>query len=630
MSLRTCTTLVTSLFLAVVIVAISVLVLSTQRTEMHRESVRKIDFALKVMVELVRNPLQQQNAEALTLLVDRISAAERVGPARVADSNGIVMADSEGSVVGRPLPQRVISETSSSIDLAGDWWIAAHPVLTMDGQTLGYAYFELDGKPFQAALARTRRNVLFFGIGALLIGGILAYMFGGVLGRACTPITTALRRAGEGELSLRMPGASLLEVRQIQEAFNSMTAKLEARISSTEVISDLASLLIRAPRLDDAAELVVSACERITDSVCSVWVKSQITGCYDLMPARSAAFRPAEGTIVSHVIDEGRAMTIGRDNADYPSGTAVAPGVEPDVAVVVPLVAPPIGGVGVIVLTYPTERIAPRREDMAEAMAIGNVAAPAIASLQRAEVRERAAQTLAAMLLPPPPAEILNLDIAARFRPAQIASGLGGDYYDFLEIDEGGLAITIGDVAGKGIEAAQYTGMAKYLLRAYALERHSPAATLAHTNSALVAQTASESFITLFYSVIDTKVGCLSYCSAGHPPGLLYQVDTGRCLHLQPGGPAAGISDGVQYQENSVLVRPGDVLVLVTDGVTEARRGKEMFEIDRVESSVIRFAHYSASDIAEGLLGDVLAFTSSRLTDDVAIVVAKVNLPAIP
>ena len=228
-------------------------------------------------------------------------------------------------------------------------------------------------------------------------------------------------------------------------------------------------------------------------------------------------------------------------------------------------------------------------------------------------------------LLPPAHVEAPDLEIGPFYEPLALDMGcIGGDYYDVFTLPDGQVVVSIADVCGKGIAAAVRTAFSKYTIRAFALDTPSPHQVLARANAAFVAQeTDSESFTTLAYALLDPRRGSLSLSVAGHPPALLYCASLGRCVHLDAGGTALGVLPGEQYDEVLGSFGPGDVLLLYTDGVLEARRDEEEFGLERLEAEFTRVASYRPQEIAETLIETARRFADGGLRDDVTLLVLK-------
>jgi sigma-B regulation protein RsbU (phosphoserine phosphatase) len=210
------------------------------------------------------------------------------------------------------------------------------------------------------------------------------------------------------------------------------------------------------------------------------------------------------------------------------------------------------------------------------------------------------------------------------YHPASDVMQVGGDYYDFIEMGDGRYGIVLGDVCGKGVTAAVYTAMAKYMLRAYALEDPAPDAVLRRLNRILYSQMSEDCmFITLTYGVLDTRAGEFTFVNAAHPHPLLYHAAAGGFEELGTTGGMVGALPLMEYEAHMVTLEPGDTLTLFTDGVTEARVGAEMLESAGVEAVIRDSIALSADGIAEAVFRRALEHSGGNLKDDVAIVVIK-------
>src|SRR5262249_39715489 len=132
-----------------------------------------------------------------------------------------------------------------------------------------------------------------------------------------------------------------------------------------------------------------------------------------------------------------------------------------------------------------------------------------------------------------------------------------------------------------------------------------------------------ESFTTLAYALIDARRERLIFSAAGHPPALLFRAATGRCVALGEGGPALGVLPEARYEQVEERFEPGDVLLLYTDGVLEARCGEELFGFERLEATLTWVAGRHSEEIAGALVEAVSDFAGGVLADDVTLLVIK-------
>ena len=232
---------------------------------------------------------------------------------------------------------------------------------------------------------------------------------------------------------------------------------------------------------------------------------------------------------------------------------------------------------------------------------------------QELQVAQQMQQSLLPQQLPASP----RFDIAARSIPAY---EVGGDYFDVPPPDDGHLGFVVGDVSGKGVSAALYMAQVKGIFQS--LSRGDSASTrdiLIRMNSPLCDSMERKSFISLLYAVLDTKSGDLSFSRAGHCP--LLHVRDGQARFLQPEGMALGLDPTERFasslQEEKLRLQPDDVVVLYTDGVTEARNThEEEFEYDRLASTVTAAAPRGAQAILDDILHGVRRHSARTEADD--------------
>jgi sigma-B regulation protein RsbU (phosphoserine phosphatase) len=246
---------------------------------------------------------------------------------------------------------------------------------------------------------------------------------------------------------------------------------------------------------------------------------------------------------------------------------------------------------------------------------------------QRAEESEAEARllarTLQQTLIPPALPEISGLDIAAEYRPAGSGEQVGGDFYDVIRIGAEDWIVVIGDVCGKGADAAVVTALARYTIWSVAVRQTEPRHILHDLNEVLLRHE-SERFCTVTLARLHQIDGNwnVTVCSGGHPLPLL-----GR-NGVTPGpigahGSLLGVFETPALHDHDTELRPGDHLVFYTDGVTEARRAVEFYGEERLKLAV---RGGSAQAVAQRILHDVLDFQHDIAADDIAIVVIHVPM----
>jgi len=209
------------------------------------------------------------------------------------------------------------------------------------------------------------------------------------------------------------------------------------------------------------------------------------------------------------------------------------------------------------------------------------------------------------------------------FHVAKDACMVGGDFCDIFRVGEGQFAIVMADVAGKGLKSAVYTAMTKYILRAYALEQSDPCLTLARLNDALSACTPSELFVTLAYGILDTGRRAFTYANAGHEHPLLLRVGSETVHRLEVTGRALALVEGSTYTSHEVELAPGDVLVLYTDGITDAGWGADRLGQDRLMDMLKACGGGPLVDLVSTILLSAQDYAGGVLADDAALLAIR-------
>ncbi len=236
------------------------------------------------------------------------------------------------------------------------------------------------------------------------------------------------------------------------------------------------------------------------------------------------------------------------------------------------------------------------------------------------------AEVLQQTLIPPPlPTQPAGYEIAARYQPAMSEAEVCGDFYDLIDLGDDKIGVVIGDVVGKGLRAAGRVAAAVHTMRSYAFLDERPSWVMTLTNNALFRGAAADSdLLTAFYAVLDTRAGEFIYTNAGHVQPLLRHGD-GSVETLTEGGPMLMGYRAAVYEEGRRKLQPSDLIVLVTDGITESRIAGQpgLFGTEGILDSLDRNAGASTEQIATGLLDDAQAYAEGALRDDAVIVVIR-------
>jgi serine phosphatase RsbU (regulator of sigma subunit) len=210
------------------------------------------------------------------------------------------------------------------------------------------------------------------------------------------------------------------------------------------------------------------------------------------------------------------------------------------------------------------------------------------------------------------------------YSSATEAAFVGGDFYDLIRLPERRACVIMGDVSGKGVEAASVSAAVRTALAAYSWEGLSPARMVELLNDFLLGFARVETFATLFVGIVDLAAGELTYCSAGHPPAVILRAATGELEWLGEQSGVVGAFHDMAYHDGHVTLYEGDLLVLYTDGTTEARAADgRFFGEDGLRDAVMREGVRGFEGLTDRLLASVEAFTGNSLDDDVAMVALR-------
>jgi serine phosphatase RsbU (regulator of sigma subunit)/uncharacterized protein YigA (DUF484 family) len=289
-------------------------------------------------------------------------------------------------------------------------------------------------------------------------------------------------------------------------------------------------------------------------------------------------------------------------------------------AAVLPLATPgEVLGTLTLLSLDPTRPLA--QDTVDAALTVTAQAALAIDNARLYQQQKDFSETMQRSLLPRVLPAVPGLEVGHVYQSAARVD-VGGDVYDFLSLDEGRLAVVIGDVLGKGIQAAADMAMAKFSFRALARSHPEPSDFLRNANEVVVEEIEQGKFITMFYVLVDPASGEVACASAGHPAMRVVMPD-GRVTQLDAPGLALGIEPGQEYPAQARRLEPGSSVVLFTDGVVEARRNGELYGEERLDRLLAARGHLGAQRLAEAILADCRAFGGGDLADDCAIVVLK-------
>ena len=239
-----------------------------------------------------------------------------------------------------------------------------------------------------------------------------------------------------------------------------------------------------------------------------------------------------------------------------------------------------------------------------------------------------AAREVQIMMLPKRLPAIPGYDLAAMTIPAK---EVGGDLFDFMQREGGRVAVWLGDVSGKGLPASLLMASVQATLRDQSRSGTSTVECITRSNSLLHESTSPEKFVTLFYAVLNTAQGTISYCNAGHERPYLVAAD-GSTRRLDAGGVVLGIVDAFPFQEETVPFGPGEFFAVFSDGISEAiNGGNEQFGEERIEAVLRENRSRPAAEIRDRLIAAVREHAAGApQADDITVVVVKRVAPSPP
>ena len=223
---------------------------------------------------------------------------------------------------------------------------------------------------------------------------------------------------------------------------------------------------------------------------------------------------------------------------------------------------------------------------------------------------------------PPFPDVASNVDIHATIKPAK---DVGGDFYDFFRIDDDHLGFVMADVSGKGVPAALFMTMSYTLLRFTGTKSLTPVSTVSESNDMLSKESFDSMFVTVFYGVYCISTGEMQYVNAGHNPPYIIKADGRVDVLPKSNNICMGVTEGFQYQESTLKLDKGDMLVTFTDGVTEAcDPNNNLYGEERLETLLTTLKGYTVQQVTSAIDNAVSAHANgAEQSDDITIMAIK-------
>src|SRR5690625_1905482 len=216
--------------------------------------------------------------------------------------------------------------------------------------------------------------------------------------------------------------------------------------------------------------------------------------------------------------------------------------------------------------------------------------------------------------------DIEGLDIGAISVPFH---QMNGDYYHFIKAENGALGVAIADVIGKGVPAALSMSMIKYAMDSFYEEAMSPSGILRNLNRVVERNVASNMFITMFYGQFFPQTNIFRFASAGHEPGFLFKASDKSFVEFDTKGLVLGVLKHTHYSQYEMKIEKDDMIILLTDGVTECRRGERFVKREEVIEVIRKYAHLPAQQHVEQVYKHFDQLDDFKLKDDFTLIIMK-------
>jgi phosphoserine phosphatase RsbU/P len=282
-------------------------------------------------------------------------------------------------------------------------------------------------------------------------------------------------------------------------------------------------------------------------------------------------------------------------------------------AVVLPMIA--ANSIGIAIFAFLIRNLITEKKTAREREAFRR-------ELERTEFEMETARGIQQSLLPESPPQIDGFELAAVNLPAR---QVGGDFYDFIPVQEDKWGIIIADVSGKGVPAALFMALSRALVRANVADNPTASRAMQKSNHLISEEAKMGMFVTLFYAVLDPKKSTLQYVNAGHNPPFIVKKDSQEVVLLRAKGIAMGVIDDVSLEEREIKLESNEMVVFYTDGITEAINiAGEQFGEKRLIDTIYQNLDLPAKDIIVKVKDAVFAFAQNQPQfDDFTLVLLK-------
>lgn len=524
------------------------------------------------------------------------------------------------------------SSKSIAIPGLGGRYLGSQVPVTSIGWTVGL----YDAAGAALAHVRAEAQITLAIIAAILLLSLLlarTYAAAWITG-PIAKLTGVTAEIGSGNFDAVVDVRSTDEIGLLATNFRRMQASLKHTFSDVETLAAAAREVNASLEPLSVAKTAIDYLRRVLsarDVVISLYTPTEpepIVLAGKMRKSKAARISEKIGEIAEGLDLEGRSYVVLKVQERLTHRLADDLG-NPRFVVILPLV---VGGdvIGRIdVFTTPSTSLAEfERGDVTLAASFAQQVAVAIANAQLYQQQRAIADALQDSLLTKP-YPLKGLAVGLVYRPAGTGTRIGGDFYDFISISGDRTALVIGDISGKGIEAARLTSVAKGAIRSFALEDPSPGKVFERANRVIAEQVGDDNFITAAYVLLDPKIGSVEYAIAGHPAPVLHNRQTDQVWALGGGSMPLGIDERTSYQTIETVMSVGDRLVLYTDGVSEARRPPEFFGEGRIMSAIGELKFATVAGLATEIAEQAFIFAGGSVDDDLAVVAVE-RLPGEP
>jgi PAS domain S-box-containing protein len=399
------------------------------------------------------------------------------------------------------------------------------------------------------------------------------------------------------------------EGRRLDEALNMIAAALMATLDSREVVRRLVHM---------SADVIGAETAGITRGVSGAWEVKEAYGMRTDAARSALSDAMLESVLLSAQTSEPIVVDDVESDDRVDAATMRRLGIRSLLAV--PIITP-AGVVGALIFHHRSAPVAFGAEQVEFARRLMGIVPFALENARLYERERRIADALQSSVLTPPE-PIRGVECSVLYRPASASANIGGDFCDVFRLDDDRVGVAVGDVSGKGLDAAPLTLLIHDGIRAFAYEEPDPAAVVGHLNTLAHRFSTPETFATLVYGVLEPSSGRFRYCRAGHPPPIVVGAAGTRALDGDH-SPMVGAFQEARYITSETVLDVAETLVLYTDGIIEARADREMFGEQRLVGALRKLRHASTDSMPHGLTTAVLKYTRGVLEDDIVVLCVK-------